>query len=210
MPTSARTMSTRERLLQAAVAAIDAEGVDGLRIREIAAAAGVREPSVYHFFGSREGLVEAALVERFGVEQSVMFRSFGEGMLECRTQEDFVNMVIHVVGLTASTARAQVRRTRADVVGSAQSRPSLMQAVNEALVEANTLLAGYLESAQIRGWVQPSLKPMTFAIWLAGLFNGLLYLEMNEDAYSRENWVEMATSSILLQMGYVDGKPIWS
>lgn len=203
------TPGTRERLLDAAVAVIDRDGVKGLRIRDIAAAAGVREPSVYHFFGSREGLVESALVERFSVHLSEMFRLFGEKLLACRTQDDFVQAVRDVVAAAFEDGRERVRSMRADVIGSAQSRPALRKAVNERMLESYQLLGRYLQDAQIRGWVDPNIDGVTFGAWLTALMNGRVYIEMNPEPYNAEQWQKFTTEAALLGLGYVNGKQNW-
>ncbi len=51
----------RTQLLDAAIVVIARRGVRGLRVQEVAAEAGVSVPLLYHYFGSREGLLEAAL-----------------------------------------------------------------------------------------------------------------------------------------------------
>ena len=203
------TPGTRERLLDAAVAVIDRDGVKGLRIRDIAAAAGVREPSVYHFFGSREGLVESALLERFSVHLSEMFRLFGEKLLACRTQDDFVQAVRDVVGAAFEDGRERVRSMRADVIGSAQSRPALRKAVNERMLESYQLLGRYLQDAQIRGWVDPNIDGVTFGAWITALMNGRVYIEMNPEPYNAEQWQKFTTEATLLGLGYVNGKQNW-
>jgi AcrR family transcriptional regulator len=48
---------TRRLILEAAQAAIARTGPDGLRLHDIAAAAGVSHPLILHHFGSRAGLV---------------------------------------------------------------------------------------------------------------------------------------------------------
>jgi len=201
---------TRERLLEAAVSVIDRDGVKGLRIRDIAAAAGVREPSVYHFFGSREGLVEAALVERFSVHLSEMFRLFGEKLLACRTQDDFVEAVREVIHTAFTDGRERVRSMRADVIGSAQSRPALRDAVNEKMFDSYSLLGRYLQDAQIRGWVDPNIDGLTFGAWITALMNGRVYIEMNPEPYNAEQWEKFTVDAALLGLGYVNGKPTWN
>ena len=57
--------NTRARLLNAAVFVIDQGGVKALKVRDVSARAGVKEPSVYHYFGNRDGLVEAAQAKRY-------------------------------------------------------------------------------------------------------------------------------------------------
>ena len=201
---------TRERLLAAAIAVIDEEGVKGIRIRDIAAAAGVREPSVYHFFGSREGLVEAALAQRFNIHLSEMFQNFNTGLVDCRTQEEFVQLVRSVLDKSYEDGRARVRSIRADVIGSAQSRPQLKAAINEAMLSSYTDFNRYVEAAQIRGWVDPELDGVTFAAWIAGVLNGRVYIEMNPEAYNFPAWQKMTTDAALLMLGYVNDKPIWN
>jgi AcrR family transcriptional regulator len=49
------------QLLDATIVVIARRGVRGLRVQEVAAEAGVSVPLLYHYFGSREGLLEAAL-----------------------------------------------------------------------------------------------------------------------------------------------------
>lgn len=200
---------TKERLLNAAIDVINEQGVKGIRIREIAAAAGVREPSVYHFFGSREGLVEAALVERFNVHLSELYRVFGTKLKDCRTQEDFVALVRRMFQQSFSEERNQIRSMRADIIGSAQSRPKLKEAITQKMLESYTELNNFIEGAQIRGWVDPKLDGLTFAAWMMSIVNGRVYIEMNPEPYNAETWEKLSVDAVLLAMGYVNDKPIW-
>lgn len=51
----------RTQLLEATISVIAERGVRGMRVQEVAANAGVSVTLLYHYFGSREGLLEAAL-----------------------------------------------------------------------------------------------------------------------------------------------------
>jgi AcrR family transcriptional regulator len=51
--------STRQRALVAALALFDAQGVEATTIEQVRAAAGISVGSLYHHFGSREGLMVA-------------------------------------------------------------------------------------------------------------------------------------------------------
>jgi AcrR family transcriptional regulator len=55
--------SGREALLRAGQEAVSEHGIDGLTTREVCARAGVGAPTLYHHFGSREGLLEELLRE---------------------------------------------------------------------------------------------------------------------------------------------------
>ena len=56
--------STRERLMEAAMEYLAEKGVlGGLNLREIADRVGVTPANIYHYFGSRRGLLRAALTQ---------------------------------------------------------------------------------------------------------------------------------------------------
>jgi AcrR family transcriptional regulator len=52
---------TRQALLDAAIDVISRDGVDGAPLRAICDRVGVRLPTLYHFFGDRQGLLDAVL-----------------------------------------------------------------------------------------------------------------------------------------------------
>jgi AcrR family transcriptional regulator len=53
--------ATRRRILEATIESIEAHGIDGCTIRNIAAAAGVTFSSVHYYFDSKDDLVDQAL-----------------------------------------------------------------------------------------------------------------------------------------------------
>jgi AcrR family transcriptional regulator len=55
-----RATDSRRRILAVAAKAIARDGISGLRVEEVAAAAGVSTSLLYYHFGSRPGLVNAA------------------------------------------------------------------------------------------------------------------------------------------------------
>lgn len=56
--------ATRTRIIDAAEATFAERGIDGARVDEIAARAGVNKRMLYHHYGSKEGLYEAVLRRR--------------------------------------------------------------------------------------------------------------------------------------------------
>jgi len=61
-PTPRSTIPSPERILQEALALFSRKGYDATSVREICAASGITKPTLYHFYGSKEG-VYRALVE---------------------------------------------------------------------------------------------------------------------------------------------------
>lgn len=56
-------MENRSVLLQCALDLFAARGYDAVGVQEIADAAGVTKPTLYHYFGSKQGLLQALLDE---------------------------------------------------------------------------------------------------------------------------------------------------
>jgi len=59
-------MDSRAGLLHSALTLFAARGYDGVGVQEIAEAAGVAKPTLYHFFGSKLGLLKALFTEYAG------------------------------------------------------------------------------------------------------------------------------------------------
>lgn len=67
--TDRRTTETRERILVAAEALIATHGVEGFQVKDVAAAVGIRPPSVFAHFKGREAIadeVAVRIVEQIG------------------------------------------------------------------------------------------------------------------------------------------------
>ncbi|MGC4106769.1 MAG: helix-turn-helix domain-containing protein [Thermomicrobiales bacterium] len=55
----------RELILERALALFADRGYNGVGVEELATAAGVTKPTLYHYFGSKQGVLEALLREQF-------------------------------------------------------------------------------------------------------------------------------------------------
>lgn len=67
--------SNREKLLSRALQLFSSLGYDGVGVQEIVEAAGVTKPTLYHYFGSKTGLLEALLTEHLEPMQEELVRA---------------------------------------------------------------------------------------------------------------------------------------
>jgi AcrR family transcriptional regulator len=58
-------MNNREKLLACALELFTARGFDAVGVQEVADAAGLKKPTLYHYFGSKSGLLHTLLDENF-------------------------------------------------------------------------------------------------------------------------------------------------
>jgi AcrR family transcriptional regulator len=190
-------LGTRENLLNAAIEVIDHSGIKAVRVRDIAARAGVKEPSVYHYFGSRDGLIEEAQAQRYSRGLLELTQVFDSLVKSCTSAEEFQAAVRKVIGAVVAPDREQVRAVRADVLGSAMSRPELKAAVAAAQSQSHSVLSGSISFAQQQGWVHPELDTKAFAVWYTGMVNGRLVYEIDPLQCSSHEWDSIAIDATL-------------
>lgn len=58
--------TSAERILSTALDLFAVKGYDATAVREICEAAGITKPTLYHFFGSKEGVLQALVASGFG------------------------------------------------------------------------------------------------------------------------------------------------
>lgn len=107
----------REQILAAATEVFAANGVEATRVQDVAAAAGVAYGLVYHYFGSKQGLLQQVFDDAWS--------AFGDAL----------------EGIAASPRPApdKVRAALDYVLGAWSHRPALLQVVVHAATRADAL-----------------------------------------------------------------------
>jgi AcrR family transcriptional regulator len=156
---------TPERIVEAAIAAIEVGGEAGLRIDAVAREAGITKPSIYYFFGDRDGLVAAAQAERYR-------RSLLNGLVEAieltraaTSRQEFEALLPAYVDTVMAAAGARRRAERIQVLGSAVSRPRLTEEVTAATERALELTTELVQIPVERGWATPAYDADAIALW---------------------------------------------
>lgn len=60
-------MDNRENILECALLLFASRGYDAVGVQEICEAASITKPTLYYYFGSKKGLLEALLLEKFNL-----------------------------------------------------------------------------------------------------------------------------------------------
>lgn len=120
-----RTVATRDVILQAAVKEIRERDEASFRVTAVAKAAGCATSVLYHYFGSREGLIDAALVA-IVTEETNMLREFATLSFQAaQDTDDAVELMVNYALIAHDPSRRVDRALRARLVGAAQTRPSV-------------------------------------------------------------------------------------
>jgi len=192
---------TRSRLLRAAVNVIATKGERAVKVRNIAEEAGVTEPSIYHFFGSREGLISAAQAARFGIGQRELMHEFADRVFKCRTKRDFYKLIYAELDRSFDPGRIETRFTRVSVLGSAQTRPGLAAQLAAQQRAASKALAEPLRFAQSKGWMERSIDCEVLSVVIIGITTSRLFIEIDPDLSDSTVWDTISGNAILSAMG---------
>ena len=198
---------TRERLLKATAAVIDKGGESAVRIRDITKACTITAPSIYHFFGSREGLIDAAQAYRFSRGQRELSLAFSTALYKCRSKKDLTELAHRFLDLMFATERRATRNSRLNVLGNAIYRPELSKELAVAQDLSNKIVGEPLRFAQAKGWVRDDFDPEMFAAWLNGVVNSRRLIEMGGNHPHGSEWDVIAKRSICLVLGIPEPAP---
>lgn len=177
----------RQKILDFAFAAVDAGGEASLRVHDVAAQAGVTVPVVYHYFGSREGLVVAAQIERYVRQVQMDITAVGRAVAECQTRDDLRTM-LRITWQGSLALRAANRWRRISVLGSAYARPELEDAVFTAQREVTAAVAAILEPCRDRGWLRDGIDLTSVLAWQHGVLLSRAFVERGANNVDIAEW----------------------
>ncbi len=193
--------NTRDRLLKATAAAIDKGGEGAVRIRDLTKSCNITAPSIYHFFGSREGLIDAAQAFRFSRGQLQLGNAFSTAIHQCKNKAQFVKLAHQFLTTMFSYERRAIRNVRLNVLGNAVNRPDLSKELSHVQEESDRIVGGALRYAQTKGWVRDDFNGDMFAAWLNGMVNSRRLIEMNGVHPLADEWDVIAKRSICMTIG---------
>jgi len=189
--------NTRQRLIEAADALIEERGAHRLRLRDVASAVGIQEPSIYKFFANKDALVVATSVVRFQRGLLDLANVFAASVSAAPDKAAFHDVVRRILAATTTEERTQFRSRRFNVLGMAQARPELAEQLVEAQHEANVALGEALTIAGERGWIRTDVDTTVLAGWLIALINARVLLELNPAQPHAETWDQLTVAAVL-------------
>jgi len=176
-------------------------GEQGLRIADVAKQTGASTGTIYHFFGSREGLIKAARAHQYLREIPTAEAAIATIALEAKSAEEFADRLVDVIREVQSSDRRQNRLKQAEFLGSAVSRPDLFAALRT--VQTDLLTNGEAIAAILiqRGWVRDGISPRSLVMLILALGFGRIVGDLDLEPVDPEEWVhvvELAMRGVLI------------
>ena len=199
--------NTRERLIKAAIRAIEKEGEPGVRIRDICKATNTTAPSVYYFFGDRLGLIRAAQASRYRLPLATLQHDFAAAAYLCKSKTEFTKLVHQILEAIYSNKRKPVRSKRVNVLGNAQSDRLLARELASIHDGINKVAAEPIRYAQAKKWIDEDFNPQMFYSWLVGTLNGRALIDLDGTHPESDDWDFIAKRAVCRLLGIDEPKP---
>lgn len=163
--------STRQRLIDATLAVIDEQGVEAVKVVDVANRAETTTGSLYWFFKNRQALVNAALAERYVTHMREVLASV----------EDSFERAFNYKVDPLEPARVDARRRQIRVLADALDDPELATAVAEIQREFLARATRFAKDAQTSGLARPDFDPYSVALYLQAMVIGLAVIDLAPD-----------------------------
>lgn len=146
-----RGQTTARALLDAARRQIATRSEQGFRIDEILAEVGVSPSSLYHHFGGREGLMEAAWIDWFREQADADVQYVADVLERSTTRSEFVTGLVQVVLDLQSPSGEERRVQRLMAYAAAVRHPGLRAEIGRLENETNQRVRALLDQAREQG-----------------------------------------------------------
>ena len=194
--TSRRGRETIEKLLEVTISELDRVGLAEIDIDSLLRKSKISKGSLYHHFGSKNGLLAAAEAQqymRYLKREGENFRRLIEG---CATKQKFVDLVAEVMKITRLEENLGFRKKRVRAIAMSFNDENLAQVLKNAQIEVTEYLADSFRIAKDRGWVKPDTDLMALSYWIQGVFIGHIMLDITEQIEYEDAWSQIAFQAL--------------
>lgn len=173
--------TTRDRILDLAVAALESGGETSIRVNDIAQQANVAVTSLYHYFGNREGLVAAAHILRYRQSTVNDFEIVRSRVAECTSLEEFRDIITAaVLGFLESPHHALQREIRIATYAAAVTRPEIAELLPADLTITADNMYQLLEPLKERGWIKRDADTRAFGVFYLGIMTSRIFIDIGK------------------------------
>ena len=187
-------------LLDVTVRMIDDSGEVALRVQDVVNAAGVQIPILYRHFGSREGLVKAAHVQRMITEIGDGIGGIAAEVRDSSSPMQFRRIIDRMIDNAISEELRDSRAKQVSILGACYGRPDLTSAISSLEHSARRALADALAPAQDRGWTDADLDRLVFAEWFYSQLLARFVVEIDDEVSSISGWDEIFRRTALIEL----------
>ena len=183
-------VDAKQRMIEATIEELDARGPTQLRLKRIAQQAGVSQSLVNTHFGGREGLIAAAIAQRYPMIMEGILDRFAEVMGEVETREQLAAALRTIAFDTLSGDRQVTRHVRLTALAIAEHNEEASQIVDAVQQHASATIIATATPFAEKGLLAPGLTPVTFCCFWYTLLFGQVIVDSDPNFEAQaEDWV---------------------
>jgi AcrR family transcriptional regulator len=194
--TSRRGQETIAKLLEVTISELDRVGLAEIDIESLLRKSKISKGSLYHHFGSKNGLLAAAEAQQFMKYLKREGETFRKLIEDCKSKQKFIDLVAAVMKITRLEANVAFRKKRVRAIAMSFNDENLAQVLKNAQIEVTQYLAGSFQIAKDRGWVKPDTDLMALSYWIQGVFIGHIMLDITEQTEHEDAWDQVAFEAL--------------
>lgn len=194
-------LSTRDRLIQAAISIIETEGEAGVRVDQVAALAGFTKPVLYAHFADKDVVIVHAQSLRYRRSLESASQGVIAAISQVKSKDEFDARLEEAIASFADPESRYQRGVRNEVIGSSVSRPDLRDAVALANRVYVSGLAAEIDRWREEGWVNPKFSSIELAEWWAVQVHGRYFVEVDIEDRELSEWVNITLFSVRQLLG---------
>ena len=169
---------------------IDRDGIDGARLRDIVAEAGLTTGSLYWFFTNRRQLINSALAHRYVEKMRTVLEATRQLIDDASLEIDLLDLALQEAAQPDRPDRVAARRERIQVLAAALDDPILAKQVAEVSREFTAQLIDAIGDARERGLVRDDLDPLAMATMIQAVTVGFAIADIARDLRPEtEDWL---------------------
>ena len=193
---SRRGRATIEKLLEVTISELDRVGLAEIDLDSLLRKSKISKGSLYHHFGSKNGLLAAAEAQQFMKYLKREGETFRELIEDCKSKQKFIDLVADVMKITRLEANIDFRKKRVRAIAMSFNDENLAQVLKNAQIEVTEYLAASFQIAKDRGWVKPDTDLMALSYWIQGVFIGHIMLDITEQTEHEDAWGQVAFEAL--------------
>ncbi len=183
-------------ILKVARDIIENSGEQSLKIADVRERTGVTIGSIYHYFGSREGLIAAVYAQTYSEFALTNIAELDELLDTAKSSEEFLLGIERVVRSTTSRESNAIKRKRIAVLAAAQHRSELMTLIEQQQDAISDGLTAWIKEAQIRGWARKDIDPRSLAVFVQAFTLGRVVDDFGSDPISDNAWIAVVATAL--------------
>ncbi len=160
-----------------------------IRIPDVCKATGVNYGSVYHHFGSREGVIDAAYNSLFSELAEEDIAVLRDASLRATTLDEYIVALEPMIGqFSSGPERMQRRAIRVRIVAASLTRPELKVLIGLTQARLTKELVRLVSEGQKRGWLRADLSARSIALVLQVIVFGRILDDISFDPIDPAEW----------------------